>query len=253
LQSLEQQQYGYKSLITNLQNLKRTREKLAFGLKYLMGYPLENEINLTSELTEIIAKNETLSDLENNPDITGHIDYKLKQNALRLSNLKLKLQKSYYLPTLAGFLSSTYNGNSNTFTFFDKEQLWFNSSVVGLQLDIPIFSGFQRKWQTQQAKLDVKKAQLDLDDAKRTLTNNAYSASVDYQNAYNSFRNAQELVELSSSIYGKEQIKFKEGMGTSFTLQQAETQLYSAQSSYYQAALGLIDAKNKLDEALGKL
>lgn len=250
LQNVEQQQYGYKSLVANLENLKRTREKLAMTLKYLMGYDLNESIALTSPLEELIHKNETLAAIENNPDVSQHVDYRLRQNALRLSELKLKLQKSKYLPTLAGFVNSSYNGNNNKFGELWSGK-WYNTSLWGIQLDIPVFNGFQRKWQTEQAKLDLKKAELDLNETQRSLKNNAYSASVDYQNAFNSFKNAQDLIELSSSIYKKEQIKFKEGMGSSFTLQQAESQLYDAQRQYYQAALNLIQSKNTLDEALG--
>lgn len=252
LQNVEQQQYGYKSLVANQQNLVRTRDQLAMTLKYLMGYPLNEQIALTSNLADVVDRNENLISTAVNPDLSNHIDYRLRENALKLSELKLKLQRSKYLPTLAAFANTSYNGNSNSFGDLWKGK-WYNTSLWGLQLDIPIFSGFQRKWQTEQAKLDVEKAKLDLDESSRLLQNNAFSASTDYENAYNSFKNAEDLIALSSSIYKKEQIKFKEGMGTSFTLQQAETQLYDAQRQYYQAALNLIQAKTALDEALGKL
>ena len=252
LQNVEQQQYGYKSLVANQQNLVRTRDQLAMTLKYLMGYPLNEQIALTSNLADVVDRNENLISTAVNPDLSNHIDYRLRENALKLSELKLKLQRSKYLPTLAAFANTSYNGNSNSFGDLWKGK-WYNTSLWGVQLDIPIFNGFQRKWQTEQAKLDVEKAKLDLDESSRLLQNNAFSASTDYENAYNSFKNAEDLIALSSSIYKKEQIKFKEGMGTSFTLQQAETQLYDAQRQYYQAALNLIQAKTALDEALGKL
>lgn len=252
LQNVEQQEYSYKSLVSNLENLQRTKKQLEMALKYLMGFPMDDQITLTSTMDELITKNEQLVALERPDNVSSHIDYRLQRNALTLSELKLKLQRSKYLPTLAAFANTAYNGNSNDFGEMWKGK-WYNTSLWGLQLDIPIFNGFQRKWQTEQAKLDVKKAQLDLEDTERNLKNNVFSASVDYDNAMNSFKNAQELIALSSSIYKKQQIKFKEGMGTSFELSQAETQLYGAQSQYYQAAMNLIQAKTKLDEALGNL
>ncbi|WP_234110616.1 MULTISPECIES: TolC family protein [Chryseobacterium] len=252
-QNVEQQEYSYKSLLANQQNLTRDRKKLMMTLKYLMGYPLDQPISLSSSLDELIQKNEGLVDLENQLDLNNHIDYRLKQNQLKLNELKLRLQKSYALPSLSGFANTAYNTGNNQFKIFDTNNRWFNSTILGLQLDVPIFSGFQRHWQTEQAKLDLKKSQLDLQDMEKTLKNNAYSASVDYDNAYNSYKNALELIKLSSSIYNKQQIKFKEGMGSSFDLQQAETQLYNSQAQYYQSALNLIQAKTKLDEALGKL
>lgn len=253
LQNVEQQQYSYKSIITNQQNFKRTREKLLMSLKYLLGFPMDENLTLTSDLQEIIIKNETLVSLDQNQDVSNHIDYRLGKNAVRLQELLLKLQKSKYLPTLAMAVSSTYNGSADSFNFFKKSQPFFNTSVIALQLDIPIFSGFQKKWQTEQAKLDVKKAELDLNETQRNIKNNVYSASVEYENAYNSYKNAQELVALSSSIFKKQQIKFKEGLGTSLELQQAESQLYNSQNQYYEAALNLIQSKTKLDKALGTL
>lgn len=251
-QNVEQLEYSYKSLVTNIDNLKRTKDKLTMSLKYVLGYPLNEELVLTSSLPELIKQNEVLV-AEDTNDVTQHIDYRIKRNQLRLTELQLKLEKSKALPTLSGFISSSYNGNSNEFTFFDKSQQWFNTSVIGLQLDIPIFSGLQRSMKTQQAKLEVKKAEMDMLDTERQLKSTIYTTKIDYDNAYNSFKNAEDLIALSSSIYKKQQTKFQEGLGTSFDLQQAETQLYNSQREYYNAALSLIQAKTKLDQALGKL
>lgn len=252
-QNVEQLEYSYKSLLANQQNLNRSREKVVMGLKYLMGYPLEDKIILTSTLDELIVKNEALVDLNISAPIDNHIDVRLKENELTLSELKLKLEKSKALPTLSAALASSYNAYSDQFKFFNSSQQWFNTSVVAVQLDIPIFSGLQRHWRTQQAKLDLEKARLDVTDTRNSLTNKVYAATIDYDNAYNSYKNAQELIALSSSIYNKQRIKFNEGLGTSFDLQQSETQLYDSQAQYYQAAIELIQAKTKLDEALGKL
>lgn len=252
-QNVEQLEYSYKSLLANQQNLNRSREKVLMALKYLMGYPLDEKIVLTSTLDEIIRKNETLVDLNATVNTENHIDSRLAENALTISQLKLKLEKSKALPTLSAALASNYNAYSDDFNFLSSSQQWFNTSVVAVQLDIPIFSGLQRHWRTQQAKLEVEKAKLNVNDTKRSLSNKAYAATIEYNNAYNSYKNAEELIALSSSIYNKQRIKFKEGLGTSFDLQQSETQLYDSQAKFYQTALELIQAKTKLDEALGKL
>lgn len=253
LQSVEQLEYNYKSLVANQQNLVRTRERLAMALKYLMNYPLEQPITLTTRLDELVRRNEGLVSMENDRDISGHVDYRLRQNALKLSELQLKLQKSKYLPSLAAAASSTYNAYGDKFAFFTNNQQWFNTSVIALQLDVPIFSGFQRHWQTEQAKLNVEKARLDLSDTERNLKNSAYAASIEFDNAYNLYKNAQELIALSESIYKKMQIKFKEGMATSTELQTVEAQLYEAQTKYYEAAIGLVRARTSYDTALGNI
>jgi outer membrane protein TolC len=253
LQNVEQLEYSYKNLVTNLENLKRTKQKYLNALKYLIGYPQDEELKLLTYMEELIQKNQVLVDKSEQVDITNHIDLKLKENALRISELQLKYQKSKSLPSLSAALSSSYNGFSNKFTFFDKEQQWFNTSVFALQLNVPIFSGLQRSFQTQQAKLEVEKAKLDKDDAEKQLKSDYFGKIKDYENAYDSFKTAQDLVKLSSEIYRKQNVKFKEGLGTSFELSQSETQLFQAQSQFYLSALDLVKAKIALDKAKGTL
>lgn len=253
LQDVEQLEYSYKNLVTNLENLKRTKQKYLNALKYLIGYPQDEELKLLTSMEELIQKNQVLVDQSAQLDITNHIDLKLKENALRISELQLKYQKSKSLPSLSAALSSSYNGFSNKFTFFDKEQQWFNTSVFALQLNVPVFSGLQRSFQTQQAKLEVEKAKLDKDDAEKQLKSDYFGKIKDYENAYDSFKTSQDLVKLSSEIYRKQNVKFKEGLGSSFDLSQSESQLFQAQSQFYLSALDLVKAKIALDKAKGTL
>ncbi|GGP05889.1 transporter [Cloacibacterium rupense] len=253
LQNVEQLEYSYKNLVTNLENLKRTKQKYVNALKYLIGYPQDEELQLLTSMEELIQKNQILVDHSAQVDLTNHIDLKLKENALRISELQLKYQKSKSLPSLSAALSSSYNGFSNKFTFFDREQQWFNTSVFALQLNVPVFSGLQRSFQTQQAKLEVEKAKLDKDDAEKQLKSDYFGKVKDYENAYDSFKTSQDLVKLSSEIYRKQNVKFKEGLGTSFELSQSETQLFQAQSQFYLSALDLVKAKIALDKAKGTL
>lgn len=252
-QNVEQLEFSYKNLETNKENLKRTRTKLLMTLKYLMGYPLEQEMELSTTLDEMVQKNQVLVDQNASVDIANHIDMRLKNNALKVSELQLKYQKSQALPSLTGIANYGINTGSNQFNVFDTKTRWFDSSILGLQLDIPIFSGLQRHWQAQQAKLDVTKAKLDKENTERSLKNEYYGKSVDYNNAFESYKTAQDQIKLSSSIYRKEQIKFKEGLGSSFDLQNSETQLYNSQSQLYESAINLIQAKVALDKAKGEL
>ena len=247
-QNVEQLEYSSKNLATVIENLKRTRTKLELGLKYLIGYPMEQNLVLTSSFDEILAKNNMLIS-KDGADFSNHVDVRLMQNQVKINELLLKLEKSKALPSLAAFFSANANSMGNKL----NELHWNYPTMWGLQLDIPIFSGLQRHWKTEQAKMNLGKAQLDLDDTMKSLQNKAGASYIDYENAVASFKNAQELIALSESIYRKQQIKFKEGMGTSFELSQAESQLFEAQTKYYEAALNLIQAKTKLDEALGKL
>lgn len=250
LQNVEQLEYSYKNLSTVIENLKRTREKLVFGLKYLIGFPLDQPLLLTSSLEEVLEKNKVLVGGAQ-ADLSQHVDLKLKENLVKTNKLLLKLERSKALPSLVAFYTPSYVSGGYNFALFDNK--WFYSANFGFQLDIPVFSGLQRHWRTEQAKLNLVKAQLDREDAEKQLKTEYIQKTNDYENASASYETARDLVKLSSEIYRKQNVKFKEGIGTSFELSQSENQLYEAQTRYYQAAVELIQAKISLDKAKGTL
>ncbi len=78
----------------------------------------------------------------------------------------------------------------------------------------------------------------------------AESAKSDYQLSIDTYETAKKNLNLSERIEKKQQIKFKEGITTSFDLLQAQNQLYSQQNSYIQSMLNIIASKAKLENAL---
>ena len=56
-------------------------------------------------------------------------------------------------------------GNSNEFTFTDKEQKWFGSSAFGLRLEVH-FSSFGRHAKITKAKLSLQQAEKNLTEVK---------------------------------------------------------------------------------------
>ena len=63
-------------------------------------------------------------------------------------------------------------------------------------------------------------------------------------------QNQKKNLELAQRIENKNQIKFTEGLATSFELNQAQRQLYTAQQNYLQAMLDVITAKVDLENVL---
>merc|ERR1711916_18918 len=89
------------------------------------------------------------------------IDYKIAKNTVRSNELLVKLEQSKALPTISSFVNFDYSGYSSNFDFFKKEQPWFDSSLLGIALDIPIFSSLARSSRTQQAKIELEKAKTE--------------------------------------------------------------------------------------------
>lgn len=73
---------------------------------------------------------------------------------IRLSQNKLNLIKTQYLPTLTAFGQIGYQTQSEDFKI--SEYQWVSSASIGFKLSPPIFSGFTRHHRYQQMKIGLK-------------------------------------------------------------------------------------------------
>lgn len=252
-ENVEQLQITLSQLENNLQNAKRLEAIAHKMFSMTLGLDLESEIQLTDNLESLTLKNVDLELLNSNNDVTNNIDYKIAKNDKRSKELLLKLEKSKALPQLTAFVNGGYAGNSDSFTFLDKDQQWFGSSLFGVSLNIPIFSSLGRSASTQRAKINLEKANNQLKDTEQQLKFKIASAKSNYKFAVESYQIAKQNLSLAERIEKKNQTKFFEGISTSFDLRQAQTQLYAAQAEFLQAMLNVITQKTALETALNKI
>jgi outer membrane protein len=250
-QAADQLEYSLTSLESNKKNLARTRANLLNALKFLIGKPSTEEIVLETSLDEILKIQDKLIDESKFLNWENNIDYKISENSKRTKELLLKYEKSKALPSVAGFLSSSQNAFAQKFDSFTID--WNQTTTAGLKIDIPIFSGFERKYKAQQAKIEIEKATLELNNTKERLTKDAKEHYNSYQNALEQLETAKKLQNLSQKIYKTQQTKYFEGIGSSFDLIQAETQKYQADNAYFQAISEVIQTKIKLESLIGEL
>ena len=124
--------------------------------------------------------------------------------------------------------------------------------MLGVSLNIPIFSSFKRSAITQRAKINLEKAENNLTETEKLLKFQVASSKSNYQFAIEQFQTSKENLELAERIERKNQTKFSEGIASSFDLRQAQQQLYSSQQDYLQAMLDVITQKVALETLLNK-
>ena len=140
-----------------------------------------------------------------------------------------------------------YNDNN---IFFDNNGNWFDSSLFGVSLKVPIFSSFGRKSRTQQAKMGLDQKMIELNQTSENLKLQVETAKNRYQFALDQYQTTKQNLVLAESIANKEQIKFFEGLSSSFNLTNAQNQLYGTQQNYIQSILEIIASKVQLENAL---
>ena len=251
-ESVEQLQITLSGVESSLNNTSRLK-KLAYQmLNITLGLDLNTNITLLDTLESLTSKNISLDLLNNEEDVESTIDYKIAFNDARSKELLVKLEKSRALPNINAFINGSYLGNSEEFTFANRSQKWFGASLLGVSLNIPVFSSLGRSAATQRAKINLEKAKDDLTEVEQQLKLQIASAKSDYQFAIEDYDNKKQNLNLAERIEMKNQTKFFEGIASSFELRQAQTQLYSAQQEFLQAMLDVINKKAELETVLNK-
>jgi outer membrane protein len=234
----------------NLSNLKRLvasveaqRDVTLKLLKYQLGMEIEQPIELTDSLSAIIQEGNVQYLSPPTFNYENSIDYKIVRNLESSSALFVKREQSKYYQTISGFYRRHEQTNQPSFNFAVKD-------VVGVGLNIPIFTSGTRSSKVSQAKFDLEKAQINTENAAQGLILEFETALTTYQTAYNNFVTNSESIVLSKKVYQKTLIKYKEGVSTSFDLSQNQAQFLNSESAYYTSILTLLNAKAKLDRIL---
>ena len=252
-ESVEQLQITLSGIESSLKNTARLKVLAYQMLNITLGLDLNTNLTLLDDLESLTAKNISLDLLESGTPIENTIDYKIAFNDKTAKELLVKLEKSKALPNLNAFLNGSYLGNSEEFTFTNRSQKWFGSSLLGISLDIPIFSSLGRSAATQRAKINLEKAKDELTEVEQQLKLQIASAKSDYQFAIEDYENKKLNLNLAERIEKKNQIKFFEGISSSFELRQAQTQLYSAQQEFLRSMLDVINKKAELETVLNQI
>jgi len=249
-ESVEQLQITLSGLKSNLNKTERLQNIALQMLNINLGIDVSSNTILTDSLESLTDNNIDLDILNIENNVENTIDYKIANNDKISKELLVKLEMSKALPTLSAYINGAYIANSNDFSYFDKEQRWIGTSAFGVNLNIPIFSSGKRSASTQRAKINLEKAETDLTETEQRIKLQIASAQSDYQFAIEDYKNKKENLALAERIETKNQTKFFEGIGSSFELRQAQTQLYSAQQELLQAMLDVINTKAALETVL---
>jgi outer membrane protein TolC len=249
-QDLQQQQITLSSIEIQLNKAQRIEIIAKKMLNLTLGISIDTPITLTDQLEDLALSASDMNLINSNFDLNNHIDYRIADNTVLSNVLLVKFEKSKSLPSLGAFVNYSRYANNDNNIFFENNGNWFDSSLFGLSLKIPVFSSLQRSSRTQQAKISLDQAEIALDETSQKLKLQVDTAKNKYQFALDQYKISKENLVLAESIANKEQIKFFEGLSSSFNLTNAQNQLYRKQQEYIQSILEIIQTKVELENAL---
>ncbi len=251
-ESVDQLQITKSSVENQLKNAIRLQDITLQMLNLMMGIAIDAPTRLEENLDVLAQKQIDLGLMETQLTMENNVDYKLALNLNEQRFYEWKQAKSRALPTLNAFINYGSSAFADNFNFFNSDQQWFDSSILGFDLSIPIFSSLGRSASTSRAKIALEKAKTQLTEAQEQIRLQLDQGKSEYILAIEEYETAKQNLKLAERIENKNQIKYTEGIASSFDLRQAQTQLYDAQQGYLQSMVEVINKKTGLEVILNE-
>ena len=250
-ENVEQLEITLGNIKSQLSSVIRLKAIAYQMLNLTMGNDIDVKLTLTDTLDSLTRSNIDLKLISESFNLNNHIDYRIAENDRESKRLLMQLEKSRALPTLNAFINYGTQMNSNSTSLLDfSGQRGFNYSLLGVSLNVPLFSSLARSSRTQRAKINLDIADIQLKETEERLSLEAKMARSDYQLSIENYQTAKKNLDLAEKIEKKQRIKFVEGISSSFDLTQAQNQLYSQQQTFIQSMLDVIAKKAALENAL---
>lgn len=220
-------------------------------LKLSMGMPVTEPIALTDEL-EAISFNYNQTEIDNF-SLQKRLEIQQLDYLKNLAELQVKNTNSQYIPKVTFSAGWGRNTGSNEFSDVWDGKKWFSNSMIGLNINIPVFDGLRKKYTVQRNKIELE----TLNNQYRQLSN---SISQELRAAKNTLDVSLEQLEvqeanmeLAREVSDISKEKYSAGVGSNLEVTNAEKDYKEAETNYLNALYNAIIAKVDLDKALGKL
>lgn len=244
-----------KVTVANLNSAKKQLEngvKLQENsLKFLIGMQIDNPIELVEENIEVKPV------LMQNPDVTKLTPYQLLETQKQLLEYNKESYKAAYYPTLSLTGNYSYQGLGDKFPLSNAKPndgvYWMDYATVGLNLNIPIFSGFRTRSQVRQAQNQLDVLEVDMKETQQALNLAFENAKTQINNNVIIIENQKENVKLAQDVLDNTQNNYINGLANLTDLIEAENALADAKNNYSNALLEYKIAEIELIKSKGEL
>jgi len=240
---VDQLQITLSNVKTSLDVITRLEDISVKLLKIQLGIELNQKIELTDSLKALLNAFTFDQLLLTDFVLDNNVTYQMLNAQVKSQELLLKLKKSEFLPDLAAYYQHEKVFNNKAFTFSAAD-------VVGVQLNIPIFSSGARLARVGQAKRELLKAQKNKLQASDGLWVDFYSSRSSLLAARENYETEIKNLALARKIYERSLVKYSNGIISATELTTNQNQFLTEQSKYFTSIQNLVVAKTKLEKLL---
>jgi outer membrane protein len=229
--------------------LKSSERQVELGynlLRLQLGLSSDQEVRLTSTLEDIAKQYIFPSILKDTFNIMNNMDYQIVSTQGKIAEKSIDLKKSNYLPSLTAFYSRTEKLQKPLFDMTPK-------NMLGLTLSVPILSSGQRLAQVNQAKIDYNTLANTKELLTQQLTLQERQIRYNYNTLMEQYVTQKENVAIAKEVLDKMDLKYQQGIVSSLELTSANNDYLTAETTFTNTILQLLNAEMTLRRINGKL
>jgi outer membrane protein len=230
-------------------SLQRTIELNYNLIRFQLGVPAGTKIVLSETLESLISTINIEALLSQEFNHQKNVNFQLVEGQEQMSALALKSQKATVLPTLASFYNYGTNGMGDKI----GDQRWFQNSMTGLQLSVPIFASGQRYSKIKKAQINLEKAKTTKEMVTDQLLLQEKQLRYNLVNANLQYNSQKDNIDVAKRVFTSMENKFRQGMASSLDLTQANSLYLQAENNYVSALMNLLQTKLALDKLLNNM
>lgn len=247
-----------KVSVANLQTQKGSIKNALDVQKNLLKLQIGLPMNVDFDVDAVDLQNweeQSAKNLNGQFDINIQTPYKLIQQQQDMSMRQKKAAIYESLPVLT--LSANYQMNwaSDRYDFSKQGDVSFRfpTSVIALNLKIPVFSGLSRSAKLKEATLEQKKINEDAASLEQALEMAYLNASSKIEDCRKIIKTQKENMITAQYVYDISESNYKQGIASMSDVLNANSSLIQSQLSYADALNGFMKAYIELKKADGTI
>ena len=234
------------TLKNNINANKRSTQLAINALKVLLNVPVETELTLTTPLKDLLSPEAVLALLGREFNIANNLSYQTLAKNVELAKTNVHMAGWAYGPTVGvgyQYSKKDYFGGKAGFNMTPP-------NALSVQVSMPLWSSGKRAAGVVEKKIALEEARNTFAETTDNLGIQNEQLRYNLQNAYETFTNEQENMSVTQRVFDNTSLKFQQGVASNLELVNASNDLITAQSTYVQAVLNLVNAEVELEKFL---
>jgi outer membrane protein len=215
-------------------------------LRLQIGLDADVNIKLTDNLNNIVTRSDFRGSLMNLFAVQDNLDYQLMELQASIAEKQVDIERAAYLPTVMGFYNYTEKLLKPEFDIQPNH-------VIGLNVNIPIFSSGLRQSRVRQARINLEVTENQKELLSEQLMIQEKQLRYNLNNAIEQYESQKANVEVAQRVFANIKLKYEQGMVSSLDLTTANNNYLQAENSYISAMMQLLDAQVEMDKLLNSI